>query len=455
MRRQIYLYGAGDVCKEALSLNLFDEYDIQGIFDTNCLKTDTYFMEYKIMFPKFIEEALVCVANIARAECVKTLLELGYRKFMVLLNLDGEWLLKEYDYSCYDDFEENPKKVFLLGRNLSGSNVYGLYKALEQSPRDGLRVVYSCGNLSDDIFYNIITSKVIVVEHDREILPKDKIVIQMWHGFGPKGSGFRNKLLKNETLMHKMINKWLNYDVVCSYSDTYSTIIGSCYCIPSYKMKVTGMPRNDVLLKSKHSFSEIIPECEGKKVLLYMPTFRQRPQGDPSGDERGYFYKFDGFDYDSFNEECKKRNIVFVIKHHAFDENKEIQNKSNIKFLTDSMMDIDFYEYLGNADLLLTDYSSVFTDFLLMNKPILFVGNDLGKYGKERGFLFEPIETWLPGPIVTDYDGLLPEAEKLLEDEMYFKEKRSIVKAVSHRYFDDKSGERIWDCICEVIDRQN
>lgn len=451
MHKRIYLYGAGRLYEEALEANAFGDYDIVGIFDGNAESYGGMLGNIPVSKPGYIENSIVCVTNIARTESVMTLLNLGYRKFMVLHEVDGEFVIKDYDYSKYTDFEENPRKVLLLGRNLSGSNIYGLYKAVQNMDLDDIEVEYFCGNLEHDLIYHILTSKVIVVEYDREIFPSGKIVVQLWHGFGPKGSGFRNRLLNDEKIINKMIKKWLGYEIVCSYSDTYSTIISSCYCIPSYKFRITGMPRNDVMLKSTHTFADIFPECEGKYIMLYMPTFRQRPQAAASGDEKGYLYNFDGFDYNIFNEECKKRNVFLIVKHHVFDSRKETVDLSNIKFLTNGMIDIDFYEYLGSADLLITDYSSVFTDYLLMDKPILFVGNDMEKYGEERGFLVEPVETWLPGPVIENYEDFWVKADMLMDNNEFFREKRDIVKRISHRYFDSESGRRVWECILNLM----
>lgn len=441
--KNIYLYGAGKICEDAFKAGVFKGYTINGIFDKDQSLYEKDFIGYKVEAPRYLENVKVCVTSEYRTEMIQYLLKIGYKKFAVLHNIEGTWVIKEYDYSTYQHLEEKPRKMLFMARNMSGSNVAALYKTAIEEMESDWELIFRQGVLDDDIFYQIITSECIVLEYDREYLPPNKKYIQLWHGFGPKGSGFRNKLLTDKKLIKKMIDKWLNYDIVCSYSDTYSTIIGSCYCVPSYKVRVTGMPRNDVLLTSKHSFLEKFPECEGNKVIVYMPTFRQQKGASLSGDDTGFIYNFPDFDYSLFNEECKNRGWVFITKHHVFDSDKDVNDYSNLKFITDEMLTIDMYEYLGSSDLLVTDYSSVFTDYLLLNKPILFVGKDMNEYSRDRGFLFEPIEEWLPGPIVNNVNDLYLEIDKLLSNRQYFEEKRKKICDISHRYKDANSGKRI------------
>jgi CDP-glycerol glycerophosphotransferase (TagB/SpsB family) len=57
----------------------------------------------------------------------------------------------------------------------------------------------------------------------------------------------------------------------------------------------------------------------------------------------------------------------------------------------------DLYCLLPATDALITDYSSVYFDYLLLDRPIGFVVDDLEHYRRQRGFLLEPVERWMPG----------------------------------------------------------
>ena len=57
-------------------------------------------------------------------------------------------------------------------------------------------------------------------------------------------------------------------------------------------------------------------------------------------------------------------------------------------------------------DSLLTDYSSVFIDYLVTGKPMAFICNDLDAYGKSRGFCFNPPEEYMPGELINNFEQL-------------------------------------------------
>ena len=70
----------------------------------------------------------------------------------------------------------------------------------------------------------------------------------------------------------------------------------------------------------------------------------------------------------------------------------------------------DLYCLLPATDALITDYSSVYFDYLLLNRPIGFVVDDLEHYRRQRGFLLEPVERWMPGEhfrSVNDLEGFI------------------------------------------------
>ena len=64
------------------------------------------------------------------------------------------------------------------------------------------------------------------------------------------------------------------------------------------------------------------------------------------------------------------------------------------------------YSLLGSADILLTDFSSIYIDYLLLNRPIGFVEDDFDEYSKSRGFIFDNPEEYMPGVKIRSLEDL-------------------------------------------------
>lgn len=116
---------------------------------------------------------------------------------------------------------------------------------------------------------------------------------------------------------------------------------------------------------------------------------------------------------------------------------------------------LDLYEILNCGDLLITDCSSIYGDFLFMNKPIVFINADIEKYREERGISLEPYDFWTAGPKVKAQDGLEIEILKSLEEEDYYRQKREELRDVFYKYKDGNSSLRVWDYIDSVLDNIN
>jgi len=285
--------------------------------------------------------------------------------------------------------------------------------------------------------------------------------VQLWHGIGFKKIELmniqseifqkRNWVIKLLTKIYRLIEgRYPQYDLVVSTSEFYSQNVFS----KVFKFKAlinAGYPRNDIFFKNNIVWPSLVSvncdmECieiikeyclKNKKIIIYMPTFRDRDKN---------ILESDAWDFKRFNNYCEKNNIVMVIKEHPhpFFKKKKIVY-SNIIYYNSTR---DIYPLLPYTDLLITDYSSIYMDYLLLNKPIIFFPYDYQDYiTNNREIQF-------------DYDWITPGikclSQKELEHEIYqilmlnkdhYKEKRAEIKNIAFKYHDGKSAERIWDAI--------
>jgi CDP-glycerol glycerophosphotransferase (TagB/SpsB family) len=153
-------------------------------------------------------------------------------------------------------------------------------------------------------------------------------------------------------------------------------------------VEIIGYPKNDVFYGDP-SYWDIKHRWQSyEKVLLYAPTFRDHPDA---------IKPFSRLFYDSLNNLLKSRNWCLLVKKHHFDHTIDLPNElSNIFDISKNFDDVQ--EVLVQTDVLISDYSSIFVDYLLRKKPVIFYIYDIDNYlDKSRQMYCEYFDE-VPGP---------------------------------------------------------
>ena len=278
--------------------------------------------------------------------------------------------------------------------------------------------------------YEIAIAKYIIFDQGNyTYLPKlhySQKTIQLWHGVGLKK-------------MSKMNN--ITYDYFISTSNwTNETNFKNIFSAKEFLN--FGYPRNDILCKDEDNLDlmfcdkqvyEIVKNNNYNKIILYMPTHRENNTEI-------------ALDLDRLNKKLQEINSLFIIKLHPFvlEFYKHTYNKlfSNIIFHN---ADGDIYPFLKYVDILVSDYSSIVYDFLLLNKPIIFYNYDIDEYKKNVSLLFD-YDEFSPGIKVKNQD----ELENSFSKKDEYREKREEIKNL---FFDkiaqNESSKNIIDKIKE------
>jgi CDP-glycerol glycerophosphotransferase (TagB/SpsB family) len=82
------------------------------------------------------------------------------------------------------------------------------------------------------------------------------------------------------------------------------------------------------------------------------------------------------------------------------------------------------YELLAESDLLVTDVSSVYVDFLVTQKPQIFYFPDMARYEETRGLLLNPLQDYTPGPITQNFDELIAQLDLWIAGKDAWREQR-------------------------------
>lgn len=315
--------------------------------------------------------------------------------------------------------------------------------------------------------YYAMHAKVAVITHrgvnDNADLPfycfsKETKIIQLWHGIPLKKIGFDDTYHSNAQKIDSILFRvkqvikdrlfpYTNYindpSLVLALSEKTRDLFSQAFRVNKEKVIITGYPRNDRLLNSSIEGKE---QAAQKKKIIYMPTYRNK-----QGSCFDLFMQY-GFDPEQFEKFLIQNNAHFYIKLHPFNllsENtlQQIGEFQSIHFIEED----DIYESLGDYDILITDFSSIYFDFLLTDKPIIFAPFDKESYlKKDREFYFNYDEL-TPGPQAHNWEEIMEYIEQSLTDTDYFRLEREQIRNKFHSYIDNHSTERVYAAITQLL----
>lgn len=287
--------------------------------------------------------------------------------------------------------------------------------------------------------YQLFTSKYVIYTH---FVPpfcnkNAQTVINMWHGIPLKS-------IKGHCHSSKL------FSYLCSTGELCDELLSDGFEMSREDMKKQmlrlGYPRNDILFKESHALSRLCVDKQSyKKILLWMPTFRRPLTGgyeDGEATQTGLPLVTTLDMLSRLNDELEKNELFMFIKLHPGQDMSGVELKSlqSLKMLTNSELakcKVAPYELLASADILLTDYSSVYMDYLLLNRPIGFIIDDIESYNGKRGFTVEnPLEL-MPGEHIKTIAELYDFLKATEEKDEYFTARAKLL----NRLYDNPDGE--------------
>ena len=267
-------------------------------------------------------------------------------------------------------------------------------------------------------------------------------VIQLWHGKGMKKTGHDSPYSLKNRSRWLAPNLFTKFHKLIASSDYTAGLMASTFNVASEKILVTGLPRNDVLhyqvagaeIDSHPSFKKQLERGHStgaSKIIIYAPTFR------PDGSN-----PLKKFEFEKMEKFLQENNYYLIISLHPKFAKLSVLETDNYKRISAIEAGYDIYLFLKEIDVLVTDYSSLYVDFLQLNRPIVFYTYDLEKYKKEMG-LHADFKSLTPGPHPKSFDELL---EALASSDSHIEERQEVTR-VLHQYQDGQSAERIYKLI--------
>ena len=204
-----------------------------------------------------------------------------------------------------------------------------------------------------------------------------RTIIHLTHGSLVKNVGTLEKDVSFIKRLYYSLFVKTNLSYSIATSDFFVPSTAAYTGLPIKNVLVTGFPRNDALFALKAQKPSVLENCGFS--ILYAPTWRKA--------EQTKLFPFSDLNYSALNDFLEKNNITIFIRLHPNDE-KSVPNEmiqSRIKLFSSTDYE-EIMDYLIFFDSLITDYSSIIYDFLLLDRPMTFLPYDYENYEKKVGF---------------------------------------------------------------------
>lgn len=272
------------------------------------------------------------------------------------------------------------------------------------------------------------------------ILPgKNQNVVQLWHGSPLKAAS------------QKMLDSYsadkLFFTHIIASSDFFVSVLSQWFTFPKEKIAVCGQPRNDLLFTNTHyDFGTY------EKLIIWLPTFRNSAQMGNDSSQNQVIPIFQESDFAELNEFLRSKQVKIIVKLHPV-QNIDTYNTVDLEHFVllsnDEFMrrEMDLYRLCSQADAMITDYSSIYFDYLLLNRPIGFTEDDIDTYAGNRGFSVKNQDECKPGFRIKTKQDFYQFVNDVVTEKDDFASERANVNSWANTYTDNKSSERVLNLV--------
>lgn len=256
-----------------------------------------------------------------------------------------------------------------------------------------------------------------------------------------------------------------NIRLSCSYiisqAEFFENLLVEQYGVAHNQIKTLGVPRNDQLFGKYDTIGKVIENAGSfDKIIVWVPTFRKLNAGDridctfsqPLGIPIIYSEK----ELSKCNSYLHEKNTLLLIKPHPAQDLSVVKSfdMSNIKLIYNSDMlekSIQTNELLAQTDAMITDYSGIYYDYLLLDRPIAITLDDYEQYSEQKGFAFDDPLSILQGEQIRSISDLYLFFDNVSSGKDVKKEARNRIKAKTNTFIDGHSSKRVADFILSKI----
>lgn len=359
-------------------------------------------------------------------------------------------------------FADNPKYFYLYVSSLEKEDIRPIWitkvPEIEEELRNSGYEVYRQKSIKG-IWYSLRAAVYVFDNYSKDIsfLCSGRAKkINLWHGIPLKMIQMDNKfdrvrhpenrIMKARWFLRRISDEKPSHYILTTSEhlrDTFSSAFNT------KRVLVANYPRNDNLIKNhiptfyskeEEKIVSLLEQNERKKTILYMPTFRDS--------EEKFFTVVQTKQLIEFLE---KEDIQLIIKLHPKSKLKSQFESLKGTHIIHVSAETDPYTFLGKVDALITDYSSIYFDFLLTGKPILFFDYDRIEYLTQSREMYYDYDSITPGRKVETMEELLQAIKTLDSDEVLWREKRKQIMQEVFSQPNQFGSKRLFELVKEIV----
>lgn len=270
---------------------------------------------------------------------------------------------------------------------------------------------------------------------------RGQTVCQMWHGTSFKG------FAKDQVNSVSRRNQF--YTHVFASSEYFRPIVEEKFqCLPD-RVVINGHPRTDVFYHDTQPYDL----GQYKKLIVWLPTFRKSSSVAMADGKDELIPLFDSAGLKELDRKLRENEVRMIVKLHPVQDTSGLDRSSftNLEVMTNAEFNrkgYELYRLLKQSDALITDYSSVFYDYLLLDRPIGFTEDDLQLYADSRGFAVDP-DKFRPGARLRTENDVYQFIEDVAAEKDGWGDARKEINDLSNAFQDGQNARRAFT-LCGV-----
>lgn len=283
--------------------------------------------------------------------------------------------------------------------------------------------VYRRGSLAAAWHY--ARSKYVIFTHPAFIsrrLSSRQTVVDIWHGMPIKALG------RLDRPQPRVLADW-----TLASSERFRRPMAEALGVPVASVVTLNSPRLEHLARSHRDvWAELgIDRSRWERVVVWMPTYRGR-EADEGGTGVAHPPLLSEDGMVALGDLLARRRCLLILRRHPYEAQAAPVAGTGVVELTDAVLEAagtGIYDVLAESDGLVSDLSSVWLDYLVLDRPVIVYFPDLKSYTADRRLVLEPYDRWTPGPVLQTEEDFLDALDAVATGTDRHRDRRRAVRA--------------------------